>query len=115
MGYVEERAAIVAGASFAGEGNDSSYLSAIFGGSGVGQQQHVSAVQQGQFAALYQKLGIIPTWTDNPVSILQGVATLVKASAPTLAIENYLVQLDGFSWPAAQFQAAAGFPIKSGT
>lgn len=32
VGYVEERAAIVAGASFAGEGTDSSYLSAILGG-----------------------------------------------------------------------------------
>ncbi len=114
-GYVEERAAIGAGASFAGEGTDSSYLSAILDGSGVGSQAHVSATQQGQFAALYQKLGIIPTWTDNTIGMSQGVAALVKAGAPTLAIENYLVQLDGFSWAAAQAQAALGFPITAGT
>ncbi len=111
-GYVEERTAIEAGATFSGEGTDSSYLSAILDGSGVGQQQHVSAVQQGQFAALYQKLGIIPTWTDNTVSLPQGVTTLLQSGASTLAIENYLVQLGGFSWTAAQAQAAAGFPLQ---
>lgn len=115
VGYVEERAAVAAGATFSGEGTDSAYLSAILDGSGVGLQQHVSAVQQGQWAALYQKLGILPTWTDNTVSIPQGVAALVKTGAPALAIENYLVQLDGFSWAAAQTQAAAGFPLQSGT
>lgn len=114
-GYVEERAAILVGASFTHEGIQSSYLSAVLDGSGVGLQQHVSAVQQGEFAALYQKLGIIPTWSDNTVSIPQGVTALLKAGAPTLAIENYLVQLDGFSWPAAQTQAASGFPMQSGT
>ncbi len=115
LGFVEERAAIEAGATFSGEGTDSSYLSAVLDGSGVGLQQPVSAVQQGQFAALYQKLRIIPTWTDNAVSIQQGVAALVKDHASTLAIENYLVQLDGFSWAAAQSQAAAGFSIQSAT
>ena len=113
-GYVEERAAVEAGARFAGEGLDSAYLSAIMDGSGVGLQQHVSAVQQGQFAALYQKLGIIPTWTDNTVHIAAGVKALETAGAAPLAIENYLVQLDGFSWTAAQAQAAAGFPLQSG-
>ena len=92
----------------------STYLSSVLDGSGVGLQQHVSAMQQGQFAALYQKLGIIPTWTDNTVTIPLAIAALVKAGAPTLAIENYLVQLDGFSWPAAQSQAGAGFPVQSG-
>lgn len=115
VGYVEERAAVEAGASFIGEGTDSAYLSAILDGSGVGLQQHVSAVQQGQFAALYQKLGIIPTWTNNTVSVPQSVAALVTAGAPMLAIENYLVQLDGFSWAAATAQGAAGFPMQSGT
>ncbi|POB11850.1 hypothetical protein CO251_02625 [Sulfobacillus sp. hq2] len=110
MGYVEERAALMAGASFTGEGTDSSYLSAILDGSGVGQQHQVSAVQQGQFAALYQKLGIIPTWTNNTVSIAQGVTALRKAHAPTLAVENYLVQIGGYSWPVAQQQAALNFP-----
>ena len=113
VGYSEEHAAIVAGASFGGEGTNSAYMSAILDGSGVGQQQHVSAVQQGQFAALYQKLGIIPTWTNNTVSIPQGVAALVKAGSSPLAIENYLVQMDGFSWAAAQAQAQAGFPIQA--
>ena len=98
-GYVEERAAIVAGASFTGEGTNSSYL---------------SAMQQGQFAALYQKLGIIPTWVNNTVSIPQGVTTLIKASASPLAIDNYLVQLGGYSWTAAQAQASLGFPMQSG-
>jgi YVTN family beta-propeller protein len=112
MGYTEERAAVMAGASFTGEGIDSSYLSAILDGSGVGLQQHVSATEQGQFAALYQSLGIIPTWTDNTVSISQGVKALIHAGASTLAIENYLVQLDGFSWTAAEAQAQAGFPIQ---
>ena len=115
MGYVEERAAIEAGASFSGEGTDSSYLSAILDGAGVGMGQSVTANQQGQFAALYQKLGIIPVWTDNTVSIPAGVATLRKAGASTLAIENYLVELDGFSWAAAETQAAAGFPMQSAT
>ena len=115
FGYVEERAAIEAGASFTGEGTDSSYLSAILSGDGVGLQQHVTAVQQGQFAALYQKLGIIPTWMNNTVSIPHGVAALRKAGASTLAIENYLVQLDGFSWAAAQAQAAAVFSLQSQT
>jgi YVTN family beta-propeller protein len=110
-GYMEERAALVAGVSFTGEGTDSSYLSAILDGAGVGQQQHVSATQQGEFAALYQKLGIIPTWTDNSVGIAQGVAALENAKAPVLAIENYLVQLGGYSWTVAQQQAALGFPI----
>lgn len=93
-GYVEERAAIGAGATFNGEGTDSAYLSAILDGSGVGVgDNHVTAVQQGQFAALYQKLGIIPTWTDTTVTMPHAVAALVKASASSLAIENYLVQL----------------------
>jgi hypothetical protein len=62
-----------------------------------------------------QKLGIIPTWTtDNMVTVPQGVAALVKASAPALAIEKHLVQLDGFSWSAAQAQVAAGYPITAG-
>jgi hypothetical protein len=115
FGYVEERAAIEAGAAFTGEGTDSSYLSAILSGDGVGLQQHVSAVQQGQFAALYQKLGIIPTWTDNTVQIATGVKALQTTGAAPLAIENYLVQLDGFSWAAAQAQAATGFPLQSQT
>ena len=68
-------------------------------------------MQQGQFAALYQRLGIIPTPTNNTVSIAAGVSALRNAGASSLAIENYLVQLDGFSWSAAQAQAAAGFPI----
>jgi hypothetical protein len=114
-GYVEERAAILAGASFTGEGIQSTYLCSILDGSGVGRQQHVSALQQGEFTALYQKLGIIPTWTDNTVTIPLGVAALLKAGAPTSAIENYLVQLDGFSLPAAQSQAAAGYSIQSGS
>ena len=91
----------------------STYLSSVLDGPGVGLQQHVSAMQQGQFAALYQKLGIIPTWTGNTVDSAQGVKTLLAASASTLAIENYLVQLQGFSWSAAQAQAAAGFPMQS--
>jgi secreted PhoX family phosphatase len=113
VGYVEERAAVEAGASFGGEGTDSSYLSAILDGSGVGLQQHVSATEQGQFAALYQSLGIIPTWTDNTVNIGRGVHALIQAGAPTLAIENYLVQLDGYSWAEAEAQAQAGFPIQA--
>lgn len=115
-GYVEERAAIEAGASFSGEGTDSAYLSAILDGSGVGiNDPHVSPEQQGQFAALYQKLGIIPMWTDNAVTLPQGLTALAQVGAPALAMENYLVQLDGYSWTAAASQAAAGFPIKSGT
>lgn len=115
VGYMAERAAIDAGATASGEGINSAYLSAILDGSGVGLQQHVSAIQQGPFAALYQKLSIIPTWTDNTVTVAQGVSALLKAGATALAIENYLVQLDGFSWAAAIAQAQAGFPIQSGT
>jgi hypothetical protein len=115
-GYVEERAAIAAGATFRGEGTNSAYLSAILDGSGVGiADPYVTPEQQGQLAALYQKLGIIPTWTNNTVQIAAGVKALEKAVASPLAIENYLVQLDGFSWAAAQAQAAAGFPLQSGT
>ncbi|MCY0900363.1 MAG: hypothetical protein OWU33_15810 [Firmicutes bacterium] len=58
-------------------------------------QQHVSATEQGEFAALYQRRGIIPTWMDNSVGIAEGVAALINAKAPVLAIENYLVQLGG--------------------
>ena len=101
-GYVEERAAIEAGASFAGEGIDSSYLADILSGDGVGLEQHVSAIQQGQFAALYQRLGIIPTWTGTVVTPTQAIAALIKAGASALAIENYLVQIDGFGWATAQ-------------
>lgn len=115
VGYVEERAAIEAGASFTGQGTNSSYLSAILDGSGVGLQQQVTAVQQGQFTALYQKLGIIPTWVGNAVAVSGGVKQLLAAGASTLAVENYLVQLDGFSWPAAISEAARAFPIQSGT
>lgn len=115
-GYVEERAAIEAGPSFSGEGTASSYLSAILDGSGVGLQQHVSAaVQQGQFAALYQKLGVIPMWTNNTVQIAAGVGALKAEAASTLALENYLVQLGGYSWSTAEAQAAEGFPLQSGT
>ena len=53
-GFAEERAAIVSGVSLTGEGSDSPYLVAIMDGSGVGFGGAVSAVQQGQFAALYQ-------------------------------------------------------------
>ena len=108
--YVEERAAMDAGASFTGEGTNSSYRATIFSGAGMGLQKHVTAVQQGHFAALYQKLSIIPTGTDNIVGIPQGVAALVKAGAPPLAIENYFVQFDGYSWAAA-----AGSPLQSGS
>ncbi|MCY0879547.1 MAG: hypothetical protein OWU84_11480 [Firmicutes bacterium] len=109
VGFVEKWAAIEAGASFAGEGIDSTYLSAILDGSGVGLQEHVPATERGAFAALYQKLAIIPTWTGNSVSLAEGVAALRRAGAPPLAIENYLVQLWGDSWPAAKAQAADGF------
>lgn len=108
-GFAEERAAIEAGVSFKGEGTNSSYLSAILSGNGVGLQHHVSAAQQGQFAALYQKLGIIPTWVHNSVSITQGIQSLLEAGASTLAIENYLVQLGGYSWACAESEAHAGF------
>jgi hypothetical protein len=112
FGYVEERAALAAGATFFGEGTGSSYLSAILDGSGVGlNDPYVTPVQQGQFAALYQNLGIIPLWADSTVPVAAGVAALKEAAATPLAIENYLVQLDGFSWAAAQAQAAAGFPV----
>ncbi|MCY0899639.1 MAG: hypothetical protein OWU33_12025 [Firmicutes bacterium] len=106
-GYIEERAAVLAGASFNGEGLYSSYLSAILSGRGVGLQQHVSAVQQGQFAALYQKLGIIPTWNGPSISPNAAVAALQRVNASPLAIENYLVQLDGFSWTLAQAWVAS--------
>lgn len=112
-GYAEERAALASGITYSGEGTHSAYLSAILDGSGVGSQEHVSAQQQGEFAAIYQKLGIIPTWTNNTISIPAGVASLSKAGAPTLAIENYLVQMDGFSWSAAEAQAESGFSIQA--
>lgn len=112
-GYVEERAALNSGARYSGEGTNSAYLSAILDGSGVGSQKQVSAPLQGQFAALYQKLGIIPTWTNNTVSIPAGVSRLLTAGASRLAIENYLVQMDGFSWSAADMEANGGFPIQS--
>ncbi|OLZ12000.1 hypothetical protein BFX06_14715 [Sulfobacillus thermosulfidooxidans] len=112
-GYVEERAAVEAGATFTGEGTNSAYLSAILDGSGVDiNNPYVTPEQQGQFAALYQKLGVIPTWTDNTVNISQGVTDLIKAHAPTLAIENYLVQMAGYSWSLALDQAQSGFPIQ---
>jgi hypothetical protein len=111
-GYVEERTALQAGVTFGGEGTDSSYLSDILSGTGVDlADPNVSPEEQGTFAALYQKLGIIPTWTDNTVSIGAGVAALEKAKASDLAMENYLVQLDGFTWTAAEAEAGAGFPI----
>ncbi|AUW95287.1 hypothetical protein BXT84_16080 [Sulfobacillus thermotolerans] len=108
-GYIEERAAIEAGATFAGEGTNSAYLSSILDGSGVAlYDSPVTAKEQGQFAALYQKLGIIPTWTNNTVNIGQGVSSLIKAHAPSLAIANYLVQMGGYSWPVAESQAQFG-------
>jgi len=111
-GYLEERAAVEAGATFTGEGTNSAYLSAILDGSGVDiNDPFVTPEQQGQFAALYQKLGIIPTWTNNTVTIAQGVETLMKAQVPTLAIENYLVQMAGYSWPVVQSQARVGFSL----
>ena len=42
---------------------------------------------------LYQKLRIIPTWTDNTLNTPQVVTALGKARAPTLTIENYLVRI----------------------
>ncbi len=115
-GYVEERTALADGATFGGEGTDSSYLSDILSGTGVDlADPNVSPEEQGTFAALYQKLGIIPTWTDNTVSIGAGVAALEKAKASDLAMENYLVQLDGFTWAAAEAEAGAGFPIGQAT
>ena len=100
-GYVEERAALNAGATFGGEGIHSSYLSAILSGSGVGLQHHVPAASQGEFAALYQKLSIIPTWTGNTTTVSSGESTLIKANASRLAIENYLVQFGGYNWTTA--------------
>ncbi len=115
MGYIEERAAIEAGASLAGEGLDSSYLTAILSGAGVGLQRHVSAMLQGQLAALYQKLGIILTWpqynTDYSHLLARGVHILQQAKASPLAIENYLVMIGGFSWAMAQLEAAQSVPI----
>jgi hypothetical protein len=112
-GYVEERAAIAAGISFDREGTDSTYLSCILSGIAVGQQQHVSAIEQGQFAALYQSLEIIPTWNQTTLSVAQGLSLLAKAHASTLCEENYLVQLWGFSWANAEAAAANGFQTPS--
>jgi hypothetical protein len=114
VGFIEERAALAAGASLTGEGAASSYLSDILSGNGVGHQTYVSGIEQGQFAALYQKLDIIPVWTANTVSLAGGLSALIHTDAPTLAIENYLVELDGFGWPAAMAEAAAGFPLQNG-
>ncbi|MCY0879737.1 MAG: putative Ig domain-containing protein [Firmicutes bacterium] len=102
IGYIEERAALQFGVSLTGEGANSSYLTNLLGGNGVGIGSPVSPTQQAQFAALYQKLGIIPTWTNNTVTLPQALAALKQAQASSLAIENYLVQLWGYAWPIAQ-------------
>lgn len=106
--YQEERAAIETGASLSAPDAHSVYLWAILTGQGVGLQQHVSATEQGQFAALYQRLQILPTWTGRVVSSGQGVAALHAAGASSLAIANYLVQIDGYSWPLATWAAGPG-------
>jgi hypothetical protein len=103
VGFLEERAALAAGATAASPEIDSSYLSAILSGNGAGNQVHVSAVQQGQFVALYERLNIVPTWTATVVvTSVNALTALQKAEASTLALENYLVQIDGYSWPAAE-------------
>ena len=108
FGYVMERAAVLAGFTLNGEGADSSYGVAILSGDGIGDLGPVSIDLEGQFAALYQKLEIIPSWDNEAVTMAQGVQALVHADAPTLAIENYLVQIWGFSWTAAQMFVATG-------
>ena len=110
-GYVTERTALKDGLTTTGEGGTSSYVVDILSGSGVDTTE-VSAAQQGQFAALYQTLGIIPDAAQK-VAVGAAVAALVKAKASPLAIENYLVQLQGFTWAMAQAEAAAGFPIQN--
>ena len=110
-GYVTERTALQDGLTTTGEGGASSYVVDILSGSGLAASE-VSATEQGQFAALYQKLGIIPD-TAQKVSAGAAVTALVKAKASPLAIENYLVQLEGFTWVVAAAEAAAGFPIKN--
>lgn len=74
---------------------------------------YVSPAQQGVFAALYRRLGIVPTWTDNAVTIPAGVTALMRVGASDLAIENDLVQLDGFTWAEAEMQADEAFPIRT--
>ena len=112
--FVEERAAIQAGASLAGSEVDSSYLVAMLSGAGVGLGVGVTPSAEGHWAALYQHLGILPTWTGtNTTEVGAGVAALLKAHARPLAIENYLVQIGGYSWKGAAAEAAAGFPLQS--
>ena len=109
--FVEERAAIIAGASATGTATASTYLDAILSGTGVGLGPGVTPQAEGAWAALYERLGILPTWTgSNTTTLAAGVAALQKAHARPLAIENYLVQIGGYSWAGAAAQAAAGFP-----
>lgn len=111
-GFVEERSALESGVSLQGTGIQSAYLWDILSGSGVALANSVvSPTQQGQFAALYQRLGVIPTWTGPAVSPGQGTTELLATHAPSLAIENYLVECWGFSWSSAMQQASAGFPL----
>ena len=110
LGFILERDAVEAGLSLSGEGGHSIYVEDILSGSGPNASM-VSPAQQAEFAAMYQKLSIIPSLTDTLDTVAQGVGALQNAGATELAIENYLVELYGWSWGTAKAQAQAGFPV----
>jgi hypothetical protein len=80
--FVEERAAIEAGASLTGAGAAPTDLVHILSGAGVGLGPGVTPHAAGLWAAFYEHLGILPNWTGtNTTSVAAGVAALLKAHA----------------------------------
>ena len=112
----EVATAVSAGVSATGQGGQSSYIQDVLHG-GITPSAQVSGSQQAQYAAQYQRLGIIPSLQQlrsAPSEIQaeqQGIRALQQAGASPQAIENYLVQLYGYSPQIAAEEVAQGFPV----
>ncbi len=105
-----------AGVSAAGEGGQSAYITDVLSG-GISSTYGTSGSQQAQDAETYQTLGVIPSTaqTSNASSetaaMQSGIKSLLASGASSATIQNYLVQLYGFSPTVAAQEAAQGYPI----
>jgi hypothetical protein len=112
----EVATAVSVGVSATGQGGQSSYIQDVLHGS-ITPSAQVSGSQQAQYAALYQRLGIIPSLQQlssarsEIQAEQQGIRALQQAGASPQAIENYLVQLYGYSPQIAAEEVAQGFPV----
>jgi len=107
--FVEERFALLAGASATSQA-PSAYSLDVLTGNGVTPAPTITAQETGAWLALYLRLGILPPVTSVATSTFLTLSTalgaLQQAHATTAQIANYLYQCWGYDWTNAQQEAA---------